>query len=149
MEKLIDILSVGTWVLIPYGFEMSEFCVLDKTEKKVLLGEPSWCVSDAEWFSIDRLEQEDGTVLGRGEYRWWRLILPFINDVIFPYSKYRHKEVQMEMVLCKKYTGRIELPVAAQYYDDSNVCRSCFSFDLCKEKVEEEERGERDGVDKH
>lgn len=45
----------------------------------------------------------------------------------------------MEMVLCKKYTGRIELPVAAQYYDDSNVCRSCFSFDLCKEEREEEE----------
>ncbi len=50
----------------------------------------------------------------------------------------------MEMVLCKKYTGRIELPVAAQYYDDSNVCRSCFSFDLCKEEVEEEEKGVRD-----
>ena len=51
----------------------------------------------------------------------------------------------MEMVLCKKYTGRIELPIAAQYYDNSNVCRSCFSFDLCKEKVEEEEREIQNG----
>ena len=45
----------------------------------------------------------------------------------------------MEVVMCKKYTGRIELPVAAQYYDNSNVCRSCFSFDLCKEQLENEE----------
>ncbi|MCK5602086.1 hypothetical protein KAR91_09460 [Candidatus Pacearchaeota archaeon] len=52
----------------------------------------------------------------------------------------------MEMVLCKKYTGRIELPVAVQYYDNSNVCRSCFSFDLCREKAEEQElKEEQDG----
>lgn len=51
----------------------------------------------------------------------------------------------MEVVLCKKYTGRIELPVAVQYYGQDSVCRSCFSFDLCREKVEEQEREVSDG----
>ena len=86
---LREVLSVGLWILMPYGFENRKFCILEKTETKVLMGMPGWCVSDAEWFSIADLEQKDGTILGKGRYRWWRLILPVINDMIFPYSANR------------------------------------------------------------
>ena len=45
----------------------------------------------------------------------------------------------MEMVLCKKYTDRIELLVAVQYYGQDSVCRSCLNFDLCRETKEEQD----------
>ena len=88
-SKLDDLLSVGVWILIPYGFQRQEFCVLEKMGDRVLLGKKSWLVSSAIWFSIAELEKENGTVLGKGRYRWWRMALPFIKDVIFPFSRHR------------------------------------------------------------
>ena len=41
-------LSIGTWVLIPYGFHKREFCVLNKVGDKVLMGPSNWCVSRSE-----------------------------------------------------------------------------------------------------
>ena len=88
-SKLNDGLSVGMWILIPYGYNKQKFCVLERTVDKVLLGMPSWCVSSAIWMSIDELEKTDGDFLGKGKYRWWRKILPWPNDLMFPYSANR------------------------------------------------------------
>jgi hypothetical protein len=45
----------------------------------------------------------------------------------------------MEMIACKKYGARIEVPVAVQYYDNSNVCRSCLNYSICTAEYEEQE----------
>ena len=42
----------------------------------------------------------------------------------------------MEKIGCKKYGGALELPVAAEYYQEDNVCRSCPHFDTCRELKE-------------
>lgn len=88
-SKLNDLLSVGVWILIPYGFQKQEFCVLKKLWMRLLLGNKKWLVSSAMWVPLGQLEAMDGTILGKGRYRWWRKALPFINDLILPYSAYR------------------------------------------------------------
>jgi len=88
-SELNDLLSVGVWILIPYGFQRQEFCVLEKRGDKVLLGMISWLVSGAIWFSLKELENMDGTILGKGKRRWWRMALPFIKDGIFPFNRHR------------------------------------------------------------
>jgi hypothetical protein len=45
----------------------------------------------------------------------------------------------MEKIGCKKYGGSLEVPVAVQYYDNSNVCRSCLSYSICTAEYEEQE----------
>lgn len=85
-SELMDGLSVGMWILIPYGYSKRKFCVLERTVDKVLLGMSSWSVSSAIWMTVDELEKTDGNFLGKGKYRWWRKILPWPNDLIFPYS---------------------------------------------------------------
>ena len=87
--NLSDRLSVGTWVLMPYGYDLHKFCVLERAGDKVLIGKPNWLVSSAIWFSIEYLEVQGGTILGDGKRRWWRVFLPFINELIFPYGRYK------------------------------------------------------------
>lgn len=88
-SELKDLLSVGMWILIPFGYQRQEFCVLEKMGNKVLLGKKSWLVSGAIWFCIDELKKMDGTILGKGKCRWWRMALPFVKDGIFPFNRHR------------------------------------------------------------
>ena len=46
----------------------------------------------------------------------------------------------MEKIGCKKWGGLIELAVAAEYYQEDNVCRSCPHFDTCRE-IDEDKNG--------
>ena len=87
--NLDNLLTVGTWVLIPYGSGLKDFCVLDRAGDKVLMCRSSWLVSGAIWFTLKELEGLDGVILGHGILRWWRPLLPIINDIIFPFSSYR------------------------------------------------------------
>jgi hypothetical protein len=45
----------------------------------------------------------------------------------------------MEKIGCKKYGGPVEIAVAAEYYQQDNVCLSCPHFDTCKEIQEEQD----------
>lgn len=84
-----EMLEPGTWVLIPFGENNLEFCVLERSSRRVLMGRSEWLVSDAMRFSLVVLRGMDVEILGKGKRRWWRCLLPFIGDVIFPYSRYR------------------------------------------------------------
>jgi len=45
----------------------------------------------------------------------------------------------MEKIGCKKYGGALEILVAAEYYQEDNVCRSCLHFDICREEREKKD----------
>ena len=80
-------LTVGTWVLMQYGFYNHDFCVLEAKDDHVKMGKPSWCVDSAEWMTKKRVIERSALILGKGKKRWWRVLLWLIDDVIFPFSK--------------------------------------------------------------
>lgn len=77
----------GVWIVMQHGFDYHAFCVLKVCGNRVLMGMPSWCVESAQWFKLHDINKNDGFIIGKGIYRWWRHILPWPNDLIFPYSR--------------------------------------------------------------
>lgn len=83
MDNFRKHLKEGMWILMPYGYQDLEFCILAVTDNRVLLGRSNWLVTDAIWFHIDKLEQIDGEFLGVGKKKWYR----FFSSLIFPYTE--------------------------------------------------------------
>lgn len=81
-------LSVGSWVLMEYGYSHIKFCVIEETENMVLLLPKEWCVSSARWMNKSDVEQR-ALFLGRGKKNWLRPIFFAFNDIIHPYFMYR------------------------------------------------------------
>jgi hypothetical protein len=83
-----DKLSVGTWVLMPYGYEHHVWYVYEVAGDMVLLGNRRWLVSGSKWFPVSYLN-ENARILGKGKVRWWWFFLPWRN-LICPFTKYRN-----------------------------------------------------------
>lgn len=77
----------GDWVLMLFGTERMVFYVLSVTDGSYLMGKTSWLVSGCQWFEREALQGRGVEKLGRGKARWWWPLLPFINDLICPFSK--------------------------------------------------------------
>ena len=88
-EDLENSLEPGVWIEMMYGFNLCQFCVLEKKENAVKICKSSWLVSGSHFETINLLKCKNAKIIGRGKHRWWRLFLPYINDCIFPYSKPR------------------------------------------------------------
>lgn len=83
-----DLLSVGDWRLMRYGFNNLEFYVLRIKGDMVQIGRKQWCVSSSEWMDKGEFLARSKP-LGRGKWRWWRMMLPWLNDFICPFTAYR------------------------------------------------------------
>ena len=79
-------LEIGDWRLMNYGYEIMEFYVYQMTENHVKIGLASWLVSDSIWMDREEFLRESQH-MSKGRFRWWRLILPIINNGICPFSK--------------------------------------------------------------
>jgi len=80
-----DILSVGDWRFMEFGFKTHEWYVYKITGNEVQIGNKSWLVSASMWVDKDDFIKKS-TFITRGKFRWWWLFLPFINDGICPFT---------------------------------------------------------------
>lgn len=80
-------LEVGDWILMKYGFNPKEFCVIERCDEAVRLASRTWLVSSSIWLRKYDPYLENYVYLGKGKYRWWRLLCIGFTDFILPYSR--------------------------------------------------------------
>ncbi len=83
-------LVAGDWIELDYAGERNIFYVLHNHNTTdigyVRCSKKGWLVSGTQSFSYDMLKTKQLMYLGQGKKRWWRVLLPFINDLIPIYS---------------------------------------------------------------
>lgn len=73
------------WYVWKYGFNFSEWCVLEETAKKVKVGKKDWLVSSAMWVEKDYFFQTaEFLCKGRRSYNPLKYIF---FDLSFPFAK--------------------------------------------------------------
>lgn len=85
-------LRPGDWIQFKYGYSPLVFYVLEVQADQELLvvGRREWLVSSAAFVTYDDA-QNGFKFLGSSKLRWWWKYLPFIRDLICPFTRPKGK----------------------------------------------------------
>lgn len=81
------LLNAGDWVELDYGFSPYVFYVVRTTERGAWVTSPKWLVSSQIFFNWDEIKNKNTVLIGSGNLRRWRALLPGLRDLIPMYSK--------------------------------------------------------------
>lgn len=85
MGHLAHRLQSGDWFEMKYGFGVLDFYVLWATPSEVRFCRPTWLISHADTWPVERLYSYRPVYLGRGKRKWWARF--FTIDCHCPFTR--------------------------------------------------------------
>lgn len=77
----------GDWLCFTYGYDRKDWYIIKNMPEaqSVLIGNPRWLVSSAEWFSYESLMNSNPFFLGHTKKKWWTRF--FNPELTCPYKR--------------------------------------------------------------